>query len=38
MIKANRKEISHIEAADRDGNQRTIARVYAVVDGKLKLI
>lgn len=37
MINVGRKEISRIELDD-NGTKRTIAQIYKVVDGKLKLI
>ena len=37
MINVGRKEISRIELDD-NGTKRVIAKVYKVVDGKLKLI
>lgn len=38
MIRVGRKDVSRIEAVDENSIKRVISKVYAVVDGKLKLV
>jgi hypothetical protein len=38
MIRVGRKDVSRIEAVDENKIKRVISKVYAVVDGKLKLV
>lgn len=38
MIRVGRKDVSRIEAVDKNGVKRVISKVYTVVDGKLKLV
>ena len=38
MIRVGRKDVSRIEAVDENSIKRVISKVYAVVDGELKLV
>lgn len=38
MIRVGRKDVSRIEAVDGNKIKKVISKVYAVVDGKLKLV